>query len=329
MSGTTATQTAFSYQRQNFKNRGIEDVPIDEDAPRRIAASNYAAAFVALMIVSGINSKLREGLLILLNKTRGYPFDKAVEFSDLSAGTLLSNETEEEVTDDAIKKRWKRFCESFEKEQARLNKRVFYRMPGKPIYERKAIIGFQPSSYKSHLAQMIVDIARRARSMRNRKLTRDERFRLAAIEVWNLLPPYDEKTKLIKLPNEKSPNVPTISKLTTKIFKDADHLIKVLKKKDLATYNRKRMEILCELETKFADGESELENGENSDRGDKNVTLLSQNEKKIVQNAEENRNFSDSLSVQLCTLESDVSNEGEGEIKQDKSLIAKAGREEF
>lgn len=317
MSGTTATQTAFSYQRQNFKNRGIEDVPIDEDAPRRRSASNYAAAFNALTKISGIKPDFWNGLHILLDKTQGSAPGDCVEFNNTGAGALLPGD--DDVSDDAKARRWKRFwCgydtkeahyDGFEDEQRRLGKRIAYREPGKTVKQTKfdepKLI---PSRYKSSLAQMMVDIVRRASELKDKriqgkKLTRKQRFEEAAKITWNLLPDYDETSKIKIKGDSKQHGKPTKNRCMDRILKAAKEMIALAESEE--EIERLRMNLHAELETLFADATSVENEPEETQKSDENSHNRATFFGKNCKNIEQNEDFSESRGDKVVTPETE------------------------
>lgn len=271
------TDRPFHYQREHFRNSGIENVGFDEDAPRRVSASNYAAAFNALMIVSGIISDMWHGLHILLDKTRGFSQTEWVELADSEAGALMPGD--KGVSDAAKAKRWKRFWDGydgnkdgekihydgFEDEQKRLGKRIAYREAGKAVKRSKfddpKLI---KSRYKSSFAQMIVDVVRHAGNLKDKringkKLTRKERFEEAAIIVWNLLPEYDDRsTKKIKQ-EPRTPVRSTQNRCLNRLSKAAREMIASAENKEeavLSIFNSVFHEVTSTL---FASAENKEE----------------------------------------------------------------------
>jgi hypothetical protein len=178
------------------------------DKGRREMISKQAEALDALVAVAGYSPDLFKGLHVLLGKTRGKAPDEWARFKDSEAGALLPGDSD--VTDSSKAKRWQRWCAEFEEEQARTGKRVMRRLPGKKIIEQGTTKKLC-SQYLSELAQMVVDVDRRASQIRTRGLKRVEKLRMAALEIFAALPDYDAPQPKVKLKGKSEPRPPRLA----------------------------------------------------------------------------------------------------------------------
>ena len=204
----------------------FKDIPADEwekefyaeelkearkiDKPLRVKASNYAAAFNALMEVGGISSDAYQALHVFLDKTRGCAPDEEIKFfSDKAAGALLPGD--EGVRDSSLRKRWMRaWQELIEPEMARTGKRFAgTRQAGSISLARRGTQATKTAPlYTSDIAQAIVDVARLAGQMRGK---REERFSRAALEVWGKLPAYVAPEVKVKLKAAPEPRAKSLA----------------------------------------------------------------------------------------------------------------------
>ncbi|GEM_PF-5598968 len=309
----TTTDRPLHYQREYMKNR-VESVPPDEETPRRRSASNYAAAFNALMIVSGIHPEFWHGLNVLLDKTRGASPSEWVEIGDAEAGALLPGDGE--LADESKARRWKRFWDGydtkeqhydgFEDEQKRLGKRLAYREAGHAIKQTKFDqLRLVKSRYRSSLAHVIVGIVREAYFLKDKrekgqKLTRKERFEEAAKIVWNLLPDYDEETKR-KIKRETGKLVRSLkNRALNRFLKAAKEMIASaqteIEIEDLRTQLHEELEVMfadaINIEIETDDVEIETETEPKSAKSSTNrATFSEENDENIEQIGEFSENM--------------------------------------
>jgi hypothetical protein len=182
------------WEKEFFADELQEARKVDKDA--RVKVSGYSEAFNALMDVSGISPDVYQPLNIFLGKTKGKAPEEAVKFSEKEAGRLLPGEMG--VASGSFTRRWIRAWRAIELEMARTGKQLGKRVKGSiKLRSRSAPEKRVSPTYYSEIAQAIVDIERAAAGMRGVK--HDERFRRAALAVWNELPAYvapEEKPKL-------------------------------------------------------------------------------------------------------------------------------------
>lgn len=270
------------------------------DKPLRVRASNFAAAFNALMEVGGIIAEAHQPLHIFLDKTRGCAPDEEIKFfSDKSAGALLPGETG--VMDGSLRKRWVRAWQQIiEPEMARTGKRFAGIRKDGSI--RLAARGTQATKtapvYTSDIAQAIVDVARLADRARGK---RDERFRRAALEVWAALPNYVAPEAKVKLKAAPEPRAKSLvggrTRRMTRWHEVTKELIAEAEKDGESAVDALRARLHAELETMFADNEpcplvNSLEWTENTpteENGEvEDEEFVARTQSEVCENAEEN-----------------------------------------
>jgi hypothetical protein len=231
---------------------------LKQDKTARQKASRYAAAETAFYEACGFSPDAQRILHIMLDKTRGSAPHELVKISETEAGALLPGQ--EGIKDESYRKRWTRaLAEVLDPECARLGKCLYTRIMGKfspPTPTAPEIK--KCAEYRCEIAQAVVDVERRANEMKG--LKRSKALRLAALEVKESLPDYvapKSKPKTVK----QGPRVESLAggrtRRMTRWQIATKEMIREAKDEGPEALNRLRERLHAELETLFADAETE------------------------------------------------------------------------
>jgi CHC2 zinc finger len=166
--------------------------------PERRSVTETELALECLFDLGGFGAEAREGFHVLLAqfgavKQADASPDEPVSISEVEAGRHLPGERG--VTKASLRKRWVRRCQLMDEEQRRAGRLLFKRGNGEVILSRKRD-GSQrlhrtvdkkiAPTYTLQLAQAVAEVKSLALKLRRGK--RRERFRSAALAVWENLP---------------------------------------------------------------------------------------------------------------------------------------------
>jgi hypothetical protein len=172
------------------------------DKKERGRVSGYALSFTALLEAGGVSPDVYQAVHVFLALTKNHAPEEAVRgFSEKDAGERLPGNPD--VAYESLRKRFIRAWSIIEQEQARTGKCFAGRREKGSIKlaSRKSDAKKIGPKYFSQIAQSAVDVQRIASNLRG---YREDRYRRAALEVWNKLPAFTEGDITIPPENTKT-----------------------------------------------------------------------------------------------------------------------------